>query len=162
MVERALVRPPHSHIGALSPDQRREVMQNSVVAGVYETAVDRESAYERLNQRAANAPVSNSAAPPATAGGGYQPVPPVQGAAGPAQGTPGSMPANTGSGGGWLSDVAGVFTQRGPRGGESILQAAAKSATRAMATQAGREIMRGVLGSILGGLGASSSRSRYR
>ena len=36
MVERALVCPPHSQIGAITPQQRQQLMQNSVVAGVYE------------------------------------------------------------------------------------------------------------------------------
>lgn len=167
MVQRALVRPPHSQIGAISAEQRKQLMQSSVVAGVYDTAVDRESAYERLNNRAASAPVSGGAAAGTSTGsqpasGGYQQVPSSpQGSSGPplGQAEPSAAPAG-GAVGGWLGEVTGMFTQRGPRGGESILQAAAKSATRAMATQAGREIMRGVLGSILGGLGASSSRSR--
>src|SRR5215813_10380482 len=51
MVERALVCPPHSQIGAITPQQRQQMIQNSVVAGVYEKTVDRESAYERLKGR---------------------------------------------------------------------------------------------------------------
>src|SRR5215469_9775927 len=52
MVERALVCPPHSQIGPITPAQRQELIKNSVVAGVYENAVDRESAYEVLRARA--------------------------------------------------------------------------------------------------------------
>src|SRR5271167_2579330 len=52
IVERALVCPPHSQIGPITPDERRQLIQSSVVAGVYENAVDRESAYERLKGRA--------------------------------------------------------------------------------------------------------------
>jgi len=48
VVERALVCPPHSQIGPITPEQRQQIIQNSIVAGVYEKVVDRESAYERL------------------------------------------------------------------------------------------------------------------
>src|SRR5215475_3228897 len=51
VVERALVCPPHSQIGTITPQQRQQLIQNSVVAGVYEKTVDRESAYERLRGR---------------------------------------------------------------------------------------------------------------
>src|SRR5271154_3399111 len=53
MVERALVCPPRSQIGPISPEQRQQIMRESLVAGVYEKAVDRESAYELLKARAA-------------------------------------------------------------------------------------------------------------
>ena len=52
IVERALICPPHSQIGPITPEQRKQLMQTSVVAGVYENAVDRESAYEILKSRA--------------------------------------------------------------------------------------------------------------
>ena len=51
--ERAYVLPPGSQIGPISPEQRRQLIAGSLVAGVYEKAVDRESAYERLSRVAA-------------------------------------------------------------------------------------------------------------
>jgi DNA helicase HerA-like ATPase len=51
-VERALVIPPRSRIGPISPEERRRVIDSSLVAGHYEKAVDRESAYEILASRA--------------------------------------------------------------------------------------------------------------
>jgi DNA helicase HerA-like ATPase len=51
-VERAFVIPPRSRIGPITPDERREVIEGSLVAGHYEKAVDRESAYEILAARA--------------------------------------------------------------------------------------------------------------
>jgi uncharacterized protein len=56
MVERALVCPPHSQIGPIRPEQRQQIMAGSIVAGVYDKMVDRESAYERLKGRAEQAP----------------------------------------------------------------------------------------------------------
>jgi uncharacterized protein len=53
IVERALVCPPESQIGPITAEQRKKFLQSSVVAGVYEKAVDRESAFEILRDRAA-------------------------------------------------------------------------------------------------------------
>ncbi|HSP55373.1 MAG TPA: helicase HerA-like domain-containing protein, partial [Dehalococcoidia bacterium] len=55
VVERALVVPPHSRIGPATPGERAETVQSSVLKGHYETAVDRESAYEILKVRAEEA-----------------------------------------------------------------------------------------------------------
>src|SRR5207237_8038926 len=52
IVERAKIVPPRSQIGAITPEQRKQVMSSSVLAGHYEKAIDRESAYEILQARA--------------------------------------------------------------------------------------------------------------
>ena len=117
-VERALICPPHSQIGPITPDQRQQIIKNSVVAGVYEQPVDRESAYERLKGRAAQ---------PATPG---QPV---------------SPPSS------WLPDLGTILGAGRGRRGDSLAEAAMKSAARAMGSSVGRQIVRGVLGSLLGG-----------
>ena len=65
IVERALVCPPHSQIGAITPEQRKQIIASSLVAGVYEQAVDRESAYELLQARAGQTAAATPApAPP--------------------------------------------------------------------------------------------------
>ncbi len=56
VVQRALICPPHSQIGPVTPEQRRQLMQSSVVLGIYEKVVDRESAYERVKGRAVQTP----------------------------------------------------------------------------------------------------------
>lgn len=53
IVEKAFVLPPHSQIGPITPDNRKTLLQQSLVAGIYEKAVDRESAYELLEQKKA-------------------------------------------------------------------------------------------------------------
>jgi hypothetical protein len=132
MVERALICPPHSQIGPITPDQRRQLMTTSLVAGVYEQTIDRESAYERLKQRAAT---------PA------QPVPQPS--------TPAPPQPQSGS---WLPDLGlGGGSARGGRRGDTLAEAMAKSAVRAIGSQVGRQLIRGVLGSLLGG----TRRSRY-
>jgi len=134
MVERALVVPPGSQLGPISPAERTRLIQSSVVFGHYEKAVDRESAYEKLRGRATQ---------------GTEPVP--QGRPSPAGRAP--QPARSGPGiDDHIRDI--VFGRTGPRGGrqsQGALEAMAKSAARSIGSGIGRSILRGVLGSILGG-----------
>jgi len=135
IVERALVLPPGSRIGPATPEERAASIKASPVAGHYEKAVDRESAYEKLTQRHAEA--STDAPAGKTAG---------KAAPAPAQ--------EQNAGGGFLDALGGLFGgTTGPRGGRrpGAVEAAATSAARAIGSQVGREIVRGVLGSILGG-----------
>ncbi len=55
MVRRVAIAPPQSRLGPLSEDERAALIRQSPLAGRYERAVDRESAYELLNARAAQA-----------------------------------------------------------------------------------------------------------
>jgi hypothetical protein len=55
IVERAFILPPHSKIGPITPEQRQQVIKNSVIFGHYEKMIDRESAYEILKGRAEHA-----------------------------------------------------------------------------------------------------------
>ena len=136
MVERAFILPPGSRIGPITADERQQVIKSSLVAGHYEQAVDRESAYEKL--AAARGGTTASSASPANPGA----------ATGKA-----STPAAQDDGGiaGELGKI--LMGSTGPRGGrkEGVLEAAAKSAARAVGSQVGREIIRGVLGGLLGG-----------
>jgi DNA helicase HerA-like ATPase len=51
IVEQALVYPPHSRLSPLGPEERRQIIQSSILYGHYEKMVDRESAYERLKAK---------------------------------------------------------------------------------------------------------------
>ncbi|MFW2134152.1 helicase HerA-like domain-containing protein, partial [Ectothiorhodospira haloalkaliphila] len=51
-VERTLIRPPASRMGPLIDAERRSLIQQSPLAGAYDTPVDRESAYQILEQQA--------------------------------------------------------------------------------------------------------------
>jgi DNA helicase HerA-like ATPase len=46
-----LIAPPATRLGPLTPDERHGVVQSSPVMGRYETAIDRTSAYEKLQAR---------------------------------------------------------------------------------------------------------------
>ncbi len=123
VVERVFVMPPASRIGPIDAAERKAIISGSALAGHYEKAVDRESAYEKLATKA---------------GGGTPATQPGEASAGG-----GIM--------GTLGEV--LMGSTGPRGGrkEGILESAAKSAARSIGSQVGRAVIRGVLGSILGG-----------
>ncbi len=52
IVARTLMRPPSSRLGPITPAERQQVMATSPVAGLYDTPIDRLSAFEVLSQRA--------------------------------------------------------------------------------------------------------------
>jgi len=141
VTERVFVLPPGSQIGPITPEQRQALIAGSLVAGIYEKTVDRESAYEKIKGRAA-APAADGAA----AAAGQNTAPRLPGQAAPA-------PAADEGGGlmGGLKDA--IFGTTGPRGGRrpGLAEAAASSAVRSIGSAVGREIIRGVLGSLLGG-----------
>jgi DNA helicase HerA-like ATPase len=103
VVDRALIYPPHSQLPPISAAEREEIIKQSTIAGHYDKALDRDSAYEMLQARA----------------------PQVE------------QPAER-EGEGWQT------------GAGKLLGALGTSAARAIGSQVGREIMRGVLGSIFG------------
>ena len=141
ITERVFVLPPGSQIGPITPPQRQQLVASSLVAGVYEKQLDRESAYEKLTGKAAAAP----------AGGGGVVAGPVP------QGGGAAAPAPAEAGGGMMDSLKDVlFGTTGPRGAHhaGLAETAAKSAVRSIGSAVGREIIRGVLGSILGGSGS--------
>lgn len=124
IVERVQIRPPSSRIGALTPDERQELIDRSAVGERYRQPIDRESAYEVLAAKAERA----SAAP---AGDWKRQVEEAFGA---------SAPRSRSSG-----------TRARPR--ETLAEAAVKSAVRAASSSLGREIGRQLLRGVLGSLG---------
>ena len=132
VVERAWIVPPRSQVGSISDAQRQQLMASSIVAGQYDKVVDRESAYERLTAAHASAP--NTAATPNS------------GAVGEPK-RPGFFEGLFGGGGGSTLPTA---ARRG-RQPDTLMNAMAKSAVRSIGSTVGRELIRGVLGSILGG-----------
>jgi len=128
ITQRVYVVPPGSQIGPIQEPQRRALLANSLVAGVYEQPVDRESAYEVLQSRASQEPAANGGAPAATGAGAA---------------------ADSGLMNG-LNEF--LFGSTGPRGGkrDGLVQSVVKSTARSMTNQLGRQLLRGVLGSLTG------------
>jgi hypothetical protein len=128
ITERALIVPPGSQLGPLTETERARLIASSAVAGVYDKAVDRESAYERLKSRTEEAAANERA---------------------PARQPSSTVRPDSGS---LAQDI--LFGRRGPRGGrqsQGMIEALANSAARSVGSQAGRALIRGLLGSLLGG-----------
>ena len=129
--ERVFILPPGSQLGPITPAQRQALMANSLVAGVYEKTIDRESAYEKIKGRAPamDAQAVNQAKQTVSSSN-----------AGESQGVMGEV-----------SDL--LFGSTGPRGGkrDGVAQLVVRSAVRTVGSAIGREIVRGVLGGLLGG-----------
>lgn len=127
-VERSFVIAPCSRLGVMTDTERSAAIRRSVIYGHYEKTLDRESAYEKLRAHAQSAADS---------------VPQPTAANSPSPAAPQSA--------GGLNDL--LFGRTGPRGGKTdgLMQTAAKSAVRSIGSSLGRQIIRGVLGSLLSG-----------
>ena len=113
MVQRTLIKPPKSQIGPITDNQRQQLLQTSLVAGVYDKVLDRESAHEILAERAEK----------------------MQQKALEQQ-----------------SEAMKETVKRTPsRTRESPFEAFAKSTMRSLGSQIGRRLVRGILGSLMGG-----------
>jgi DNA helicase HerA-like ATPase len=133
IVRRVNVAPPGSHLGPIEPQVRRAMMDQSLVKGVYDLAIDRVSAYEILEQRAEQAAAASAA--PA--------VP--------------DLSDLFGRGGDAASSRSGEKTpSRRASTRQTPLEAFAANAMRSLGTQIGRQLVRGIMGSLQGG----STRSR--
>ncbi|MEN4532351.1 helicase HerA-like C-terminal domain-containing protein [Pantoea agglomerans] len=124
VVERAMVIAPGSRMGPVTGDERNGLINHSPLYGKYDNEVDRESAFEKL-QKGFQAASDQASAPPAKGD---------------------DVAVDNGILGG-LKEI--LFGRTGPRGGkqDGVVQTMAKSATRQITNQ----IIRGVLGSLLGG-----------
>jgi len=138
MVDRAKICPPRSRIGAITAEERQAVMAASPLAGKYDTEIDRDSAYERLNARTV-APVAASVPPMR----GSVPATPVAANAAPARAV--KAPPSSGD------LLTNIFLGDGRRQGlvESVAKSVLRGAGSQMGTRIGRSVVRGVLGSLL-------------
>ena len=123
-VERTLMAPPRCRIGSLSPEERAAVRSRSPLGGKYDTRVNRESAFEILSKRMEPAPAEP--APPAPAGRTQS----------------GGKPKE----GGVIGDLLWGTKRR-----QGMVETLGKQVVRSVGSGLGRQIVRGILGSIFGG-----------
>jgi uncharacterized protein len=135
IVERTMMRPPSSRLGPLTEAERKELIDMSPVGAQYEQAVDRESAFEILKQRAEEATIAKvnqqeaeEHGENASAGTGFQ------------------LPDFGGNSSSTTRKGGGSSRRRSNR--QSVAEAAIKSLTRTVATSLGRALVRGILGSL--------------
>lgn len=122
-VEKILIRPPESRIGPMSDAERTELISRSPYRGRYDQALDRESAYEMLVKRAETNAAQEDA------------IEREEAAREAAE-----------------DKTAAASKSRGRRSTrQSPTEAFVKSAARAIGSQLGRRVIRGVLGSLFKG-----------
>ncbi len=146
VVQRTLIRPPSSRIGTISDAERKATIAASPVGMIYDTPIDRESAFEVLSLR-----VTSKVSVETDAGGAGEDNTPQ---------TPGTI-------GGMIDSILGTKRPRGKR--LTTTQHVARSVTRTVTTRVvgglaadigkrfggslggsvGRAIVRGVLGGML-------------
>ena len=121
ITQRVFMLPPPSRLGPATDAERAALIKSSIVAGVYEETVDPESAYEKLQARTQAAQVDEAEAKKADEGGGL------------------------------FDSIGDLFggSKKSSRS-DSVVEAMAKSAMRSVGSNLGREIVRGVLGSLFG------------
>jgi len=144
MVDRALIAPPSARVGVITPAERQAAIENSPLYGLYDTPMDRESAFEVLQKRA-GARMESVGAKPVT------PPPATTTPAGAAAQE--AAPKEASADGGILGKiggmVGGLFTRTNPKrmsAGELAARAALQSAARSVGTQITREVMRNIFG----------------
>lgn len=124
MVERAWIVPPRSHIGPIPEVNRRKVINWSPVQGRYDQVVNRESAYEMLQARAARQEVERAAS---------QIEADIRAAARRSS-----------------RRVAQRTVQGAEEGFSEALSSAAEGVAREFGAGAGRGLVRGLLGALIG------------
>jgi len=136
VVERAMIAPPMSRIGPVTPQERQAVIAKSPVRGKYDQEIDSESAFEMLQKR-----VKKEAAPPEQAGGG------------------------AGQGGGGIGDILGsIFgTKRQPgqrrlTTGQLVTREITRSVTNRVAGKVAADIGKSLGGSVGGSIGRAIVR----
>lgn len=136
IAERTLVRPPSSQLGPIDPGTRAQLLRASGLGAKYDTAIDRDSAWERLRARADRAAREAEAAEARRAeedrefsrGRRYDPD----------------------QFGEDRSRKAPAPRRSTSRSSDSIGEAFAKSFARQLGTKTGQAVIRGVLGTIFG------------
>jgi DNA helicase HerA-like ATPase len=130
MVQRTLIRPPSSRLGPITPEERRKLILESPVAGQYDQAIDRESAFEMLQKKAETAQNAEASADAEGEGRSRWTIP-------------------------GFGDDDGAPHQSGRRAPaprrsnrQSVAEAAIKSVVRSVGSSVGRAIVRGILGSL--------------
>ncbi|WP_416061096.1 helicase HerA-like domain-containing protein [Pseudooceanicola antarcticus] len=133
IVQRTLIRPPSSRLGPVTEAERRGVMNISPVAGQYDKAVDRDSAHEILTRRAEEMARKREEEEAREAEEKEEAARAKREAREARTARSYSMPRTR---------------RRRSSNRQSIGEAAAKSIVRAVSTQVGRALVRGLLGSL--------------
>ncbi|HLO60752.1 MAG TPA: helicase HerA-like domain-containing protein [Bacteroidales bacterium] len=130
MVEMAKIVPPQGQIGPITPAERADIIKNSVINGVYEKQIDRESAYEVLQKKFEKEEEEKREQEELIQKAKEEKL---------------KQAANKSSGGGMMGDLAKTM-------GRTI--------TRQVGNEIGRKLVRGLLGTLLTGAVTAMAKKR--
>jgi DNA helicase HerA-like ATPase len=137
MVERTLIRPPSSRMGPITAEERRGLIAGSGLMAKYANPIDRESAHELLTARRSGAGAATGGQRPRADNGGW-----------------GGGPIRRSGDDGWSRPQERAPSSSGRRTSTSsrqgIGEAFAKSVVRSAGSHIGRQLVRGLLGSLFG------------
>lgn len=125
VAQRAMIATPTSHLGAITAFEREQIIKSSPLFGTYEEAIDRDSAYEMLKRKAADLSAE--------------------------QATVDRSPQESSSTSIFSTIFGGNSSSGGRRTRQTPMEAMVVSTARSVGSQLGRQIMRGIFGSLLGG-----------
>lgn len=132
MVERTFIRPPLSQVGPCSPEARARVISSSPIGPRYDAVVDRESAFEILERKAAELEAQQAEM--------EQPE--------PTRSKPTRQEEEPQDNGGIMGAIFGTQRGRSGRSRQSLAETAMKTMVRQASSTIGRELMRGLMGSL--------------
>jgi uncharacterized protein len=156
IVQRAFILPPHSQIGPITPQQRQQIVQSSLLHGYYEKAVDRQSAYEMLTHKMQSDSQAEEEAQRQAELAKQQAVADKERAKLEAQQAKEQARIEAQR----QKDAERAARNRTEAVGD-VVETVAKSAARSVGSNIGRSIVRGILGGILG-TGSSGSRKKSK
>lgn len=149
MVQRVLIAPPHARVGPLTSAERAAVIAASALGARYDTAVDRESAYEMLQARGGGEAPDSAPKRPAPSGPWGRPVD------APAPDLPQRRTTSVPRSGGPRIPLpapdSGRETPR-PTGRMTTTDVAVRQVVRSIASQVGTQIGKAIIRGVLGGL----------
>jgi DNA helicase HerA-like ATPase len=138
VVDRTMIRPPSARLGVLTAEERRAVIAKSPIKGKYDTPIDSESAFEKLQQRTQDPNAPGGTAQGAPVGGG-------------------------GLLGGLAAVLGGIFGTNRPRGQRlSTGQVMAREITRSVTTRVAGKVVADVGKSLGGSVGGTVGRAIVR
>ncbi len=133
IVERTFIRPPLSQVGPCSPEARARVISASPIGPRYDAVVDRDSAFEILERKAAELEAQQTEL--------EQPEP-------ARSKSTRQVEEQQDDGGGIMEAIFGTSRGRSGRSRQSLAETAMKTMVRQASSTIGRELMRGLMGSL--------------
>jgi len=133
IVERTFIRPPLSQVGPCSPEARARVISASPIGPRYDAVVDRDSAFEILERKAADLEAQQAEL--------EQPEP-------ARSKSTRQVEEQQDNGGGIMEAIFGTSRGRSGRSRQSLAETAMKTMVRQASSTIGRELMRGLMGSL--------------